>query len=169
MLCSARLPLPAPTGSQVAEMPQWAKRIPTTAVEPLPVTFLDGGSSTGVLSENTEPIVEMPPSPQPVVEMPPSPQPVVEMSSSPQSQCIQSSEDLDMEDVVTVEDKDDKEDIPVIRLQTKEFMENVQHFMEKNNIILENSESLELMVAEAAALPPPKLKSVNRLRTEHLV
>ncbi|KAK1562161.1 hypothetical protein Q3G72_007289 [Acer saccharum] len=61
----------------------------------------------------------------------------------------------------------ENEEIPTIRLQDREFMENIQNLMKTDKIMLQNSGDLVVLAAEAASMPTPKLKSINRLRTEH--
>ncbi|KAK0584670.1 hypothetical protein LWI29_016946 [Acer saccharum] len=62
----------------------------------------------------------------------------------------------------------ENEEIPTIRLQDREFMENIQNLMKTDKIMLQNSGDLVVLAAEAPSMPTPKLKSINRLRTEHL-
>ncbi|KAL5832674.1 hypothetical protein ACOSQ3_016348 [Xanthoceras sorbifolium] len=145
---SARLALPGPAERGVVKIPNWAKRNPSVDVNPIPVTLLEADliSESGNLTNNCEPIIEEPSSPEPQCTAPMSPE-------------------LDLEDFSSGE----LEDIPTIRLQEQEFKENLQNFMQSNKIMLQDSRALVVLAAEAASMPPPKLKSINRLRTEHLV
>ncbi|XP_078436369.1 DNA glycosylase/AP lyase ROS1-like [Wolffia australiana] len=96
-------------------------------------------------SRNNEPIVEEPDSPRP---------------ESPQIP--------DIEDLMNV----DPDEIPVIRLNTEEFSQNLQDYIQKNNGDLQDfdfSKALVMINQEAASIPPPKLKNIGRLRTEHHV
>ncbi|KAK2643545.1 hypothetical protein Ddye_025308 [Dipteronia dyeriana] len=145
---SARLALPGPSEKGIVKIPNWVnKRNPPVPVDvnPKPVTLLEADLLSENLNNNCEPIIEEPASPEP--------------------QCTEMSPEPDLEDFSTGE----TEEIPTIRLQDKEFIENIQNFMETNKIVLQNSRDLVVLTAEAASMPAPKLKSVNRLRTEHLV
>ncbi|KAK1589252.1 hypothetical protein Q3G72_031991 [Acer saccharum] len=147
---SARLALPGLSEKGIVKIPNWVnKRNPPVPVDvnPIPVTLLEANLLSGNLNNNNncEPIIEEPASPEPQR---------TEMSPEP-----------DLEDFSNGE----TEEIPTIRLQDREFIENIQNFMETNKIVLQNSRDLVVLTAEAASMPAPKLKSVNRLRTEHLV
>ncbi|KAK4856828.1 hypothetical protein QYF36_021740 [Acer negundo] len=146
---SARLALPGPSEKGIVKIPNWVnKRNPRVPVDvnPIPVTLLEANMLSGnVNNNNCEPIIEEPASPGP--------------------QCTEMSPEPDLEDFSNGE----TEEIPTIRLQDREFIENIQNFMETNKIVLQNSRDLVVLTAEAASMPAPKLKSVNRLRTEHLV
>lgn len=67
--------------------------------------------------------------------------------------------------------KIDPEEIPTISLNMTEFTQNLQNFMQSNMELQEvdMSKALVALTAEAASIPVPKLKNVNRLRTEHQV
>lgn len=98
-----------------------------------------------------EPIIEEPASPEP------EPEPVAEKE-------IGAIEDAFLED--------DPDEIPVIKLDFKEFTQNLKNYIHANNLEIEESDMSKAVVAispEAASLPVPKLKNISRLRTEHQV
>ncbi|GFY84537.1 demeter-like 1 [Actinidia rufa] len=94
-------------------------------------------------------------------------EPVIEYPSSPEPEC---TENLvrDIEDFYDeVED-----DIPIIRLDTASLEKRMREFIEINKIPLEVgsiSQALVALTPEAASIPVPKLKEINRLRTVHYV
>jgi hypothetical protein len=68
--------------------------------------------------------------------------------------------------------EEDPDEIPVIKLDFKEFTQNLKNYIQANNLEGEETSMSKAMVAispEAASLPVPKLKNINRLRTEHQV
>lgn len=66
---------------------------------------------------------------------------------------------------------EDFNEIPTIKLNIEEFTQNLQNYMQQNMELQEGdmSRALVALTPEAASIPAPKLKNVNRLRTEHLV
>ncbi|CAN0926320.1 DNA glycosylase/AP lyase ROS1 [Linum grandiflorum] len=102
---------------------------------------------------NHEPIIEEPLSPQPEFTLP------------------------DIEDfgLPAIEDafyEDPDEEIPVIKLNVEELAQNIETYIKQQNLDLRESDmSLDLvaMATEATYIPPPKLKNISRLRTEHQV
>ncbi|GAA0141314.1 DNA-binding transcription factor [Lithospermum erythrorhizon] len=98
--------------------------------------------------------VHVPATPEPNVEEPPSPEPE-------QNQFVES----DMEDF------EDPDEIPTIRLNMEQFAQNLQNLVGESMELQEHemSKALVALTAEAASLPAPKLKNINRLRTEHQV
>lgn len=68
--------------------------------------------------------------------------------------------------------EEDPEEIPVIKLDFKEFTQNLKNYIQVNNLGIEETSMSKAMVAispEAASIPVPKLKNISRLRTEHQV
>ncbi|XP_048141992.1 transcriptional activator DEMETER isoform X2 [Rhodamnia argentea] len=92
--------------------------------------------------------------------------PIIEEPATPEPDCTQIGE-IDMEDMFS----DDFNEIPTIKLNMKEFTQNLQKYMQHNMDLQEDdmSKALVALTPEAASIPVPKLKNVSRLRTEHLV
>lgn len=93
-------------------------------------------------------------------------EPIVEEPASPEPENTQIVEnDRDETDV------EDFNEIPTIKLNIEEFTQNLQNYMQQNMELQEGdmSRALVALTPEAASIPAPKLKNVNRLRTEHLV
>ncbi|XP_030451550.1 transcriptional activator DEMETER-like [Syzygium oleosum] len=94
-------------------------------------------------------------------------EPIIEEPATPDEERAVALES-DIEDVL----KDGDEEIPTIRLNIQEFTENLQQFMQANNMELQEADMSKALVAlnpEAASIPARKLKNVSRLRTEHQV
>ncbi|KAI4370696.1 hypothetical protein MLD38_019017 [Melastoma candidum] len=94
-------------------------------------------------------------------------QPIIEEPATPEEERAVAL-DRDIEDLF-VEDDDE---IPTIKLNIKEFTDNLQSFMQQNNMELQEADMSKALVAlnpEAASIPARKLKNVSRLRTEHQV
>lgn len=92
--------------------------------------------------------------------------PIIEEPASPEPECTQVAEN-DIEDMFS----EDPDEIPTIKLNMEEFTQTLQNYMQ-NNIELQEgdmSKALVALTAEAASIPTPRLKNVNRLRTEHQV
>lgn len=91
-------------------------------------------------------------------------EPIIEEPATPEPECTIG----DIEDVMYLDDSDE---IPTIRLDSEAFTENVHNYMQKNMELQEGdmSKALVALDPEAASIPMPKLKNVNRLRTEHHV
>ncbi|KAJ0020769.1 hypothetical protein Pint_31971 [Pistacia integerrima] len=146
---SARLALPGPVEKGIVKSKLYNvfSENPQIIVNPIPTCLLH---SDGLTSENQVNNCE------PIIEEPPSPERHYIESLEPES----NSDDFCIGDI---------EDIPTIRLQEKKFQENLQNFMEMNKIMFQDSKALVTLTAEATSIPVQKLKSINRLRTEHLV
>ncbi|KAL3642660.1 hypothetical protein CASFOL_013475 [Castilleja foliolosa] len=163
---SARLSLPAPeeksivsaTGNR-ADNRAAADQHPTRSLNntlPLPSPEANRLSAKSEVS-SSQPIIEEPLSPEPIVEMPSTPEQVY----SEVSQC-------DIENAFN----EDPDEIPTIQLNMEEFTHNLQKIMQQNSELQEGSNMSKALVAltkEAASIPVPKLKNINRLRTEHQV
>ncbi|KAK2984215.1 hypothetical protein RJ640_013444 [Escallonia rubra] len=94
-------------------------------------------------------------------------EPIIEEPTTPE-QATGEVLESDIEDAFY----EDPTEIPTIKLNIEEFTVNLQHYMQGNNIELQNGELSKALVAlnpEAASIPTPKLKDSSRLRTEHLV
>ena len=93
-------------------------------------------------------------------------QPIIEEPATPEPECSQVLEN-DMEDAFYEEQCE----IPPIEVDVEELTLNVQNYMEENMELQEGemSKALVALTPEAACIPTPKLKNVNRLRTEHWV
>uniref|UniRef100_A0A1D1YHU2 Protein ROS1 n=1 Tax=Anthurium amnicola TaxID=1678845 RepID=A0A1D1YHU2_9ARAE len=92
-------------------------------------------------------------------------EPIIEEPATPEPECLQ---------IPDIEDSfyEDPDEIPTIRLNIEEFAQNLQNYMQQNNMELQNvdwSKALVTLTPEAASIPMPKLKNVSRLRTEHQV
>uniref|UniRef100_A0A7N0RHQ3 HhH-GPD domain-containing protein n=1 Tax=Kalanchoe fedtschenkoi TaxID=63787 RepID=A0A7N0RHQ3_KALFE len=94
-------------------------------------------------------------------------EPIIEEPTTPEQAAAELSE-IDIEDSYG----EDPDEIPIIRLDFQEFTHNLQSYMQENNMAVQDddmSKALVALTAEAASLPPQKLKNVSRLRTEHQV
>ncbi|KAL3718902.1 hypothetical protein ACJRO7_003931 [Eucalyptus globulus] len=94
-------------------------------------------------------------------------EPIIEEPATPEEERAVALES-DIEDAL----KDGDEEIPTIKLNIQEFTENLQQFMQANNMELQEADMSKALVAlnpEAASIPARKLKNVSRLRTEHQV
>ncbi|CAH9097255.1 unnamed protein product [Cuscuta europaea] len=111
------------------------------------ITNLNREAAVGSMTDNCEPIVEEPATPEPFPEI---------------SEC-------DIEDAAFYIDDDDE--IPTIKLNIKEFTTNLQNILQEQKGMEESdiSKALVAVNPEAAFIPTPKLKNVSRLRTEHQV
>lgn len=91
--------------------------------------------------------------------------PIIEEPTTPDQEDSESTEP-DMEDF-----GEDPNEIPTINLNIEEFTENLQNYMHSNMELQEGDMSKALVALNpyAASIPAPELKSVSRLRTEHLV
>ncbi|KAK8514840.1 hypothetical protein V6N12_057736 [Hibiscus sabdariffa] len=92
--------------------------------------------------------------------------PIIEEPGSPEPECTQVAEN-DIEDMLP----EDPDEIPTIKLNMDEFTQTLQNYMQNNMELQEGdmSKALVALTAEAASIPTPRLKNVNRLRTEHQV
>lgn len=94
--------------------------------------------------------------------------PIIEEPDSPKCENLGNSQ-KDIEDTWWQEDPDE---IPTIKLNTEQFSQSIQTYMQENNMNFEDvlmSKALVTLSAQAASIPIPKLKNISRLRTEHLV
>ncbi|XXG80099.1 hypothetical protein AAC387_Pa09g1040 [Persea americana] len=92
---------------------------------------------------------------------------IIEEPTTPKPQCLDSLESA-IEDAFWTEDPDE---IPMIKLNIKEFMQNIQNYMQEKGELqdVDMSKALVALTQEAATIPMPKLKNINCLRTEHQV
>ncbi|XP_074269131.1 DNA glycosylase/AP lyase ROS1-like [Silene latifolia] len=90
-------------------------------------------------------------------------EPIVEVPASPEQEPQHEQALCDIEDTFY----EDPNEIPTINLNMKEFTETLQNFMLQEAGM--SSNALVALTAEAASIPTPKLKNINRLRTEHHV
>ena len=90
-------------------------------------------------------------------------EPIIEEPATPEPECTIG----DIEDDMFLDD----DEIPTIRLDSEAFTENVHNYMQQNMELrdCEMSKALVALDPQAASIPMPKLKNVNRLRTEHQV
>ncbi|KAK1263639.1 Protein ROS1 [Acorus gramineus] len=98
---------------------------------------------------------------EPIIEEPTTPE--------PEPECAEEISENDIEEAFWKEDQDE---IPPINQNYEALKQNIQSIIESNNMDIENSGLSKALVAlnpVAASIPMPKLKNVNRLRTEHLV
>ncbi|KAL2509186.1 transcriptional activator DEMETER-like [Forsythia ovata] len=155
---SARLALPAPEEKSTVSAienntaDQNAVKIIKSLWLPLPqANQLEAHTEVS----NSEPIIEVPATPEPIVEVPATPEP----DQTQVSEC-------DIED-----NFEDPDSIPTIQLNMEKFTQNLQAIMQKQMEVQEGdmSKALVALTPEAASIPMPKLKNVNRLRTEHQV
>ncbi|XP_031373883.1 transcriptional activator DEMETER-like isoform X2 [Punica granatum] len=149
---SARLALPGPEDkSIVSSTVPVAESSNSACINPVPLHPLENYSAKEGKSEgaNSQPIIEEPASPE-------------------QERAVQES---DIEDG-WYEDDDDDDEIPTIKLNMEEFTENLQNFIQDNNMELQEGDMSKALVAlnpGVASIPTRKLKNVSRLRTEHQV
>ncbi|KAK4774617.1 hypothetical protein SAY86_009552 [Trapa natans] len=95
-------------------------------------------------------------------------EPIIEEPTSPEQEF--KARESDIEDTWAADE--DEEEIPTINLNMKELTENLQNFIQSNNINLEEGDMSRALIAltpAMASIPARKLKNVSRLRTEHLV
>lgn len=153
--CSARLALPGLEEKSIvsATESKAASQIPVTKPLQLPLPQANRQLLVHSQINNCEPIVEMPASPEPTIEVP----------ATPEMEVLE----RDIEDAFY----EDPEEIPMIKLNIEEFTQNLQHYMQQNLELCEGdiSNALVALTPEAASIPVPKLKYINRLRTEHQV
>ncbi|KAL3641147.1 hypothetical protein CASFOL_016115 [Castilleja foliolosa] len=150
---SARLALPGPEEKHI--VPSAAppvtpnKRPPDVIIKPMLLHSSEiGNIETGFKRNENEPLIEEPSSPEP--------EPHTEEVS-----------ERDIEDAFY----EDPDEIPVIKLDVQEFTNNLQSFMQQQMELGEAdmSKALVALSPEFASIPLPKLKQINRLRTEHQV
>ncbi|KAJ8620174.1 hypothetical protein MRB53_028703 [Persea americana] len=84
---------------------------------------------------------------------------IIEEPTTPKPQCLDSLESA-IEDAFWTEDPDE---IPMIKLNVKEFMQNIQNYMQEKGELqdVDMSKALVALIQEAATIPMPKLKNIN--------
>ncbi|CAA3014678.1 ROS1-like isoform X1 [Olea europaea subsp. europaea] len=92
-----------------------------------------------------------------------TPEPIIEVPATPPDQTQVTEFDI--------EDNFEDHDIPTIQLNMEELTQNLQKIMQKQMELQEGdmSKAPVALTPVAASIPMPKLKNVNRLRTEHQV
>ncbi|KAI8563143.1 hypothetical protein RHMOL_Rhmol03G0089800 [Rhododendron molle] len=152
---SARLALPGLEEKSIVSATESKAASQIPVIKPLQLPLPQANRQVQVHSQinNCEPIVEMPASPEPTLEVP----------ATPETEVLE----RDIEDAFY----EDPEEIPMIKLNIEEFTQNLQHYMQQNLELCEGdiSKALVALTPEAASIPVPKLKYINRLRTEHQV
>lgn len=94
-------------------------------------------------------------------------EPIIEEPATPENICPEIEESAIEEAFL-----EDPDEIPTIKLNFEEFTQNLQNYMQANNMELQEADMSKALVAltpEAASIPMPKLKNISRLRTEHQV
>ncbi|KAJ8636724.1 hypothetical protein MRB53_010991 [Persea americana] len=94
-------------------------------------------------------------------------EPIIEEPATPEPEYLDTLESA-IEDAFWTEDPDE---IPMTKLNIKEFMQNVQNCMQEKGELqdVDMSAALVALTQEAATISMPKLKNVSHLRTEHQV
>ncbi|ONK56964.1 uncharacterized protein A4U43_C10F15150 [Asparagus officinalis] len=141
---SARLALPGPEEKRLVSSttPFSSERSHGPVPRPLPLPQHESSTHLReqIVPRNCEPIIEEPATPEP--------------------ECIKALE-IDIEDAFY----NDPDEIPGFKLNMEEFSQNLQSYVQDGDM----SKALVALTPEAASIPVPKLKNVNRLRTEHQV
>ncbi|MED6206419.1 hypothetical protein PIB30_026510 [Stylosanthes scabra] len=144
---SARLALPGPEEKGITTMPVsvTSERNPSFNMNQviLPLPEINLIKEVGLEYGKCEPIIEEPATPE---------QELTEIIES------------DIEDFF----QDDPDEIPTIKISEREFARNVQNCIQEFNQG-DLSKALVALDPTSATIPMPKLKNVNRLRTEHQV
>ncbi|XP_065625622.1 transcriptional activator DEMETER isoform X2 [Quercus suber] len=144
---SARLALPGPEEKSIvsSSVPIATERNPAVVINPMQLPPPENNSLkvTGYESRTCEPIIEEP--------------------ATPEQECTEATES-DIEDAFY----EDPDEIPIIKLNIKEFTTNLQNYMQEN-MELQEGDMSKALVAINPSIPTPKLKNVSRLRTEHQV
>ncbi|XP_073006839.1 protein ROS1A-like isoform X1 [Typha latifolia] len=94
-------------------------------------------------------------------------EPIIEEPATPEAEEIEAEESAIEDDFF-----EDPDEIPSIKLNFEEFTQNLQNYMQENNLEIQDADMSRALVAihpENASIPTPKLKNVSRLRTEHQV
>ncbi|XP_015941185.1 transcriptional activator DEMETER isoform X1 [Arachis duranensis] len=142
---SARLALPGPEEKRITSrhVPITSERNPSINMNPviLPLPEINLIKEVGPENGKCEPIIEEPATPEQEWET------------------IES----DIEDFF-----EEPDEIPTIKLSQREFANNVQNCIQEYNQG-DMSKALVALDPLSATIPVPKLKNVNRLRTEHQV
>ena len=93
-------------------------------------------------------------------------EPIIEEPSTPEASTEFSESDI--KDILS----QDTDEIPTIDLSLEELKMNVKEFMKERNVIIPEAALSKAFVALNPAdtsIPAPKLKNVNRMRTDHQV
>ncbi|CAI9762123.1 unnamed protein product [Fraxinus pennsylvanica] len=159
---SARLALPGTEDKSIVSATEnnAAYQNPVKIIDPLQLRLPQAYQlEAHTEASNSEPIIEAPATPEPIIEVPATP----ETDQTQVPEC-------DIED----NNLEDPDDIPTIRLNMEQFAHNLQSFFIQKGMELQEGEgdmskALVALTPEAASIPMPKLKNVNRLRTEHQV
>ncbi|KAI3932419.1 hypothetical protein MKX01_001782 [Papaver californicum] len=147
---SARLALPGPEEKGiVTSFPSGKYQSPPMDANPMSLPLLEANlvSGTRIRKNECEPIIEEPATPE-----------------KDYAETLNS----DIEDAFG----ECPNEIPSINLDIEEFTVTLQNYMQENKMELQEGDLSNALVAitpQAASIPVPKLKNVNRLRTEHLV
>ncbi|KAI3916621.1 hypothetical protein MKW98_026363 [Papaver atlanticum] len=147
---SARLALPGPEEKGiVTSFPSEKYQNPHMDANPMSLPLLEANlvSGTRIRKNECEPIIEEP--------------------ATPENDYAETLES-DIEDAFG----ECPNEIPSINLDIEEFTITLQNYMQENKMELQEGDLSNALVAitpRAASIPVPKLKNVNRLRTEHLV
>lgn len=151
--CSARLALPSPAekSSITSGVPRIKIVSPDLVTNPASLFLLEPNPfpGSGNQTNNCEPIIEEPASPEPEWTVP---------------------QERDIEDLF--DDNCDGDEIPTIKLGFDRIPPHLQNPDESQLVMLHDhdmSRALVALSAEAASIPMPKLKNVSLLRTEHQV
>ncbi|KAJ6428842.1 hypothetical protein OIU84_020487 [Salix udensis] len=145
---SARLALPGPEAKDIttSTVPFMPEKSPSIVINPMPLPPPEDNQHKriGFDNDSCEPIIEEPVTPD---------QEQTELTET------------DIEDF-----GEDPDEIPTIKLNMKEFTENLQNYIHTNMELQEYDMSKALVALDPnASIPTPKLKNVSRLRTEHQV
>ena len=158
ILCSARLALPGPEEKSIvsSSVPIATERNPAVVINPMQLPPPENNSLkvTGYESCTCEPITGYESR---------TCEPIIEEPATPEQECIEATES-DIEDAFY----EDPDEIPIIKLNIKEFTTNLQNYMQEN-MELQEVDMSKALVAINPSIPTPKLKNVSRLRTEHQV
>ncbi|CAN1134925.1 Transcriptional activator DEMETER [Linum perenne] len=121
-------------------------------------------SSLAPQQENHQSVMLHPPA----VKLRESHEPIIEEPLSPEPECTELTIP-DIEDFNAF--YEDPDEIPTIKLNVEELAQNIETYIKQNLDLRESDISLDLvaMATEATYIPPPKLKNISRLRTEHQV
>ncbi|CAN1201019.1 DNA glycosylase/AP lyase ROS1 [Linum perenne] len=120
--------------------------------------------------ENCEPIIEEPLSPEPVCTTQDATLDIGDIEDAFTQGTTQYNEDTfyeDPDEIPTLK----LNEIPAITLNVQELAQNIEMYIKQKMDLHDGDISLDLvaMATEATYMPPPKLKNISRLRTEHRV
>ncbi|KAL2539812.1 Protein ROS1 [Abeliophyllum distichum] len=147
---SARLALPGPEEGRIVSSaaPTSADKTSDITLRSMPLPPLEDNLNreTGLSMGYCEPIIEEPTTPEQFTEV----------------------SETDIEYAFY----EDPDEIPTIKINIEQFTTNLQSFMQGHSMEIQKGDMSKALVAlspELASIPMPKLKNVNRLRTEHQV